>query len=75
MGDERVTSFHVRDVVLPGGAGTLALITMDNGFDHTKPTTFGEQGLAKLTAALDDIEARIAGGDVAAVGVTGKPFV
>ena len=39
--DEVVTHAHVRDVDLPGGAGTLALITLDNGFDHTKPTTFG----------------------------------
>ena len=32
---------HVRDVELPCGAGTMALITLDNGFDHTKPNTFG----------------------------------
>jgi 3-hydroxyacyl-CoA dehydrogenase/enoyl-CoA hydratase/carnithine racemase len=72
---ERVTSFHVRDVALPGDAGTLALVTMDNGFDHTKPTTFGPKGLLELAAALDGIEARIASGDVDAVGLTGKPFV
>jgi 3-hydroxyacyl-CoA dehydrogenase/enoyl-CoA hydratase/carnithine racemase len=73
--DERVTSFHVRDIQLPLGAGTLALVTMDNGFDHTKPTTFGPGGLVNLRAALDSIEARIASGEVAAVGVTGKPFI
>jgi 3-hydroxyacyl-CoA dehydrogenase/enoyl-CoA hydratase/carnithine racemase len=73
--DERVTSFHVRDVQLPFGAGSLALITMDNGFDHTKPTTFGPGGLLNLRAALDGIEVRIAPGEVAAVGVTGKPFI
>ena len=33
---------------LPGGAGTLALVTLDNGLDHTKPTTFGPQALAEL---------------------------
>ena len=33
--DEVVTHAPVRDVVLPGGAGVLALITLDNGRDHT----------------------------------------
>jgi 3-hydroxyacyl-CoA dehydrogenase/enoyl-CoA hydratase/carnithine racemase len=73
--DERVTSFHVRDVRLPGGGGTLALITLDNGFDHTKPTTFGARGLVNLRTALDDVAARARSGEIAAVGVTGKPFV
>ena len=39
--DEVVTKSLVRDITLPLGAGTLALITLDNGFDHTKPNTFG----------------------------------
>jgi 3-hydroxyacyl-CoA dehydrogenase/enoyl-CoA hydratase/carnithine racemase len=77
--DERVTSFHVRDVALtaPDGssAGTMALITMDNGFDHTKPTTYGPNGLLRLRDALDAIERRVAAGELAAVGITGKPFV
>ncbi|MFP5336098.1 MAG: 3-hydroxyacyl-CoA dehydrogenase NAD-binding domain-containing protein [Actinomycetes bacterium] len=71
---ERVTSFHVRDVPLTNGR-TMALVTMDNGFDHTKPTTFGPQGLGNLGAALDVVERRVAAGEVAAVGLTGKPFV
>ncbi|TDD94380.1 3-hydroxyacyl-CoA dehydrogenase [Actinomadura rubrisoli] len=70
--DEVVTHARVRDVALPHGAGTLALITLDNGLDHTKPSTFGPNGLAGLDAALDAVAAR---GDIAAVGVTGKPFV
>ncbi len=73
--DERVTAFHVRDIRLPLGAGTLALITMDNGFDHTKPTTFGPQGLLNLRAALDAVQARAVAGELAAVAVTGKPFI
>ncbi len=77
--DERVTSFHVRDVALtlPDGtaAGTMALITMDNGFDHTKPTTYGPNGLLRLRDALDAIEPRVTAGELAAVGITGKPFV
>jgi 3-hydroxyacyl-CoA dehydrogenase/enoyl-CoA hydratase/carnithine racemase len=72
---ERVTSFFVRDVDLPGGAGTLALITMDNGLDHTKPTTFGQGGLANLAAALDTVSARAEAGQIVAVAITGKPFV
>jgi len=46
--DEVVTRAIVRDVALPGGAGTMALITLDNGRDHTRPSTFGPAGLAEL---------------------------
>ncbi|WP_084957807.1 3-hydroxyacyl-CoA dehydrogenase NAD-binding domain-containing protein [Thermoactinospora rubra] len=70
--DEVVTKAVVRDVELPGGAGTMALITLDNGFDHTKPNTFGPRGLTALGEALDAIERRT---DLAAVGVIGKPFI
>ena len=70
--DEVVTQAHVRHVDLPGGAGRLALITLDNGFDHTKPTTFGPAGLAALDAAIDEALGR---DDVVAVAVTGKPFI
>jgi 3-hydroxyacyl-CoA dehydrogenase/enoyl-CoA hydratase/carnithine racemase len=73
--DERVTRFPVRDVELPGGAGTLALITMDNGFDHTKPTTFGPKGLLNLRATLDEVARRAEAGQIVAVGITGKPFI
>ena len=40
-----VTRAIVRDVDLGPGAGILALITLDNGHDHTKPNTFGPRGL------------------------------
>jgi len=70
--DEVVTRALVRDVELPGAAGTLALITLDNGHDYTKPNTFGPAGLFELNAALDAVAAR---GDIAAVGITGKPFI
>ncbi|WP_336205787.1 3-hydroxyacyl-CoA dehydrogenase NAD-binding domain-containing protein [Nonomuraea sp. LPB2021202275-12-8] len=70
--DEVVTKALVRDVELPGGAGTMALITLDNGFDHTKPNTFGPHGLFALNGALSEIAERT---DLAAVGVTGKPFI
>ncbi|MUN36271.1 3-hydroxyacyl-CoA dehydrogenase NAD-binding domain-containing protein [Actinomadura litoris] len=70
--DEVVTHALVRDVALPRGAGTLALITLDNGHDHTRPSTFGPRGLTELGEALDAVAARE---DIAAVGVTGKPFI
>jgi 3-hydroxyacyl-CoA dehydrogenase/enoyl-CoA hydratase/carnithine racemase len=70
--NEVVTHAYVRDVALPHGAGTLALITLDNGFDHTKPNTFGPNGLAELDAAIDTVAGR---DDIVAVGVTGKPFI
>jgi 3-hydroxyacyl-CoA dehydrogenase/enoyl-CoA hydratase/carnithine racemase len=70
--DEVVTRALVRDVQLPGGAGTMALITLDNGHDHTRPNTFGPAGLLALRDALDAVAART---DIAAVGVTGKPFI
>jgi len=70
--EEVVTSARVRCVEMPQGAGTLALITIDNDRDHTRPTTFGPAGLASLDAALDEVSAMT---DIAAVAVTGKPFI
>ncbi|GJF32896.1 3-hydroxyacyl-CoA dehydrogenase [Kitasatospora sp. NE20-6] len=72
---EVVTTAHVRHLDLPQQAGRLALITLDNGFDHTKPTTFGPGSLAKLSEALDQVEAEAAEGKIAAVAITGKPFI
>jgi len=71
---ERVSHAIARDVTMPGGAGTLVLVTIDNGLDHTKPTTLGPQGMAELTATLTAVRERVAAGEVAAVAVTGKPY-
>ncbi|KQY47865.1 3-hydroxyacyl-CoA dehydrogenase NAD-binding domain-containing protein [Cellulomonas sp. Root137] len=71
---ERVSHALARDVALPGGAGTLALVTIDNGLDHTKPTTLGPLGMAELTATLTAQQARAAAGEIVAVAVTGKPY-
>ncbi len=71
--DEVVTSAYVRYLAVPGLSGQIALITIDNGLDHTRPTTFGPAGLANLAAALDAIEARSP--TVSAIAVTGKPFI
>jgi 3-hydroxyacyl-CoA dehydrogenase/enoyl-CoA hydratase/carnithine racemase len=78
--DEIVTRAIVRDVDLgprdgEQSVGTMALITLDNSHDHTKPNTFGPRGLLSLNAALDGIEERISRGEIAAVGLTGKPFI
>ncbi|MBC7291961.1 MAG: enoyl-CoA hydratase/isomerase family protein [Actinotalea sp.] len=71
---ERATHAHVRDVPLPRGLGTLALVTLDNGHDHTKPTTIGPTGLLRIGTALREQQRRAARGEIAAVAVTGKPY-
>ncbi|QZY52103.1 3-hydroxyacyl-CoA dehydrogenase NAD-binding domain-containing protein [Leucobacter tenebrionis] len=72
--DEVVTEAHVRDVALPSG-GTLALITLDNGRDHTRPNTLGPRTLQGLERVLDEQRDRAAAGEIRAVAVTGKPFI
>jgi 3-hydroxyacyl-CoA dehydrogenase/enoyl-CoA hydratase/carnithine racemase len=69
--DEVVTHATTRLVTVPGLTGQVALITLDNGHDHTRPSTFGPQGLLSLDAALDEAFAA----RPAAIAVTGKPFV
>jgi 3-hydroxyacyl-CoA dehydrogenase/enoyl-CoA hydratase/carnithine racemase len=71
--DEVVTAAKVRFLSVPGLAGAIALITLDNGHDHTRPSTFGPGGLASLDAALDEIERHTPA--PAAIAVTGKPFI
>ncbi|MEU2347889.1 3-hydroxyacyl-CoA dehydrogenase NAD-binding domain-containing protein [Modestobacter sp. NPDC049651] len=73
MSDEVVTRSLVRYVRVPGLAGEIALITLDNGHDHTRPSTFGPGGLASLDAALDEVAAHSPA--PAAIAVTGTPFV
>jgi 3-hydroxyacyl-CoA dehydrogenase/enoyl-CoA hydratase/carnithine racemase len=73
-GDEVVTRSFVRDVPLSAGR-TLALITLDNGRDHTRPNTLGPVTLLELAGVLDEQRARAARGEIAGVAVTGKPFI
>jgi len=68
---EVVTRSLLRLVRVPGLERPAALITLDNGHDHTKPNTLGPGGLASLNAALDEAFAA----DPAFVAVTGKPYV
>jgi 3-hydroxyacyl-CoA dehydrogenase/enoyl-CoA hydratase/carnithine racemase len=69
--NEVVTKAYTRVLDVPGLPGKLALITIDNGHDHTRPSTFGPGGLASLNAALDEAFAA----QPSAIAVTGKPFV
>ncbi|NVM97859.1 3-hydroxyacyl-CoA dehydrogenase NAD-binding domain-containing protein [Arthrobacter sp. SDTb3-6] len=77
--DEVVTHSYVQDIALPGvggapGAGTLALITLDNGLDHRRPTTLGPNTLVELGTVLEAQRDRAARGEITGVAVTGKPF-
>jgi 3-hydroxyacyl-CoA dehydrogenase/enoyl-CoA hydratase/carnithine racemase len=72
--DEVVTHSFVRDVTLPSGK-TLALVTLDNGRDHTRPNTLGPLTLLELRDTLDSLRARAAAGEIAGVAITGKPFI
>ena len=71
--EEVITHALVRDINLGafGGAGNLALITLDNGHDHNRPNTFGPSSLAELNAAITDAISR----KPAAIAITGKPFI
>jgi 3-hydroxyacyl-CoA dehydrogenase/enoyl-CoA hydratase/carnithine racemase len=71
--EEVVTHALVRDVDLSpfGYKGSLALITLDNGFDHTRPNTFGPKSLLALDAAITEAASR----KPAAIAITGKPFI
>ncbi|AXB43501.1 3-hydroxyacyl-CoA dehydrogenase NAD-binding domain-containing protein [Amycolatopsis albispora] len=69
--DEVVTRAVTRLITVPGLAGQVALITIDNGHDHTRPSTFGPQSLVSLNAAIDEAFAA----EPVAIAVTGKPFI
>jgi 3-hydroxyacyl-CoA dehydrogenase/enoyl-CoA hydratase/carnithine racemase len=51
--------------------GDLALVTIDNGEDWTKPSVFGRAAMESLQRTLDQIEAQA----WRALVLTGKPFV
>ncbi len=68
--DEVVTEATLRLVDLP--SGTFGLISIDNGRDHTRPSTFGPEGLRSLGAAIDEAAATPG---IVGIGITGKPFI
>ena len=53
----------------------LALITLDNGRDHTRPNTVGPATLRELDATLEAQKARAAADEIHAVGITGKQYI
>ena len=71
--DEVVTNALIREVDLTafGASGKLALITIDNGMDHTRPTTLGPQSMRNINAAIDQAIAM----NPAGIAITGKPFI
>lgn len=68
--DEVVTEAKLRLIDIP--SGTFGLISLDNGRDHTRPSTFGPQGLHSLQAAIDEAAGTPG---IVGIGVTGKPFI
>lgn len=77
--DETVTHSYVQDIRLPAAPGqpspgVFALITLDNGLDHSKPTTLGPNTLVELGTVLEGLKERAARGEIVGVGVTGKPY-
>lgn len=72
--DEVITHSFVQDVPLSEGR-TLALITLDNGKDHTRPNTLGPATLLEFARVLDEQKERATAGEIHGVAVTGKPFI
>jgi 3-hydroxyacyl-CoA dehydrogenase/enoyl-CoA hydratase/carnithine racemase len=52
-------------------AGSIALVTIDNGEDHRVPTTLGRSAFESAVRVLDELER----GEWSAAVFTGKPFV
>ena len=67
---EPQTEFKLTQVELAQARGPVALLTIDNGADHAKPTFFGRSALASLASALEELER----GKWAALVITGKPY-
>jgi 3-hydroxyacyl-CoA dehydrogenase/enoyl-CoA hydratase/carnithine racemase len=72
--DEVITHSYVRDVRMPSGK-TIALITLDNGRDHTRPSTLGPATLLELSGVLDALKVRAAEKEIDGVAVIGKQFI
>ena len=71
--DEVITHSYVSDVKMPSGR-TIALITLDNGKDHTRPNTLGPHTLLEFAKTLDELKERAKNKEIDGVAVTGKPY-
>lgn len=70
--DEVLTHSRVEDVELPEGAGTLALIRLDND-EERRPTTLGARSLVEFGETVAAQLPRAQTGEIAALAVIGKP--
>ena len=73
--DEVVTHSLVQKIALPRSEKPLALITLDNGKDHTRPNTLGPHSLVELREVLWGLQKEAKNGDISAVAITGNPFI
>lgn len=73
--DEVVTNSFVRIVPLSRSQKSLALLTLDNGKDHTRPNTLGPKGLVEFRDTLLELQKKAQEGEIHAVAVTGSPFI
>ncbi len=71
--DEVITHSYVSDVRMPSGR-VIALITLDNGKDHTRPNTLGPHTLLQFAGKLDELKERARNKEIQGVAVTGKPY-
>jgi 3-hydroxyacyl-CoA dehydrogenase/enoyl-CoA hydratase/carnithine racemase len=69
VADAPVTQFHLQKLVTR--VGPIALVTIDNGADWRKPSTFGPDALASLSDVLGRLRTR----DWRGLVLTGKPLV
>jgi 3-hydroxyacyl-CoA dehydrogenase/enoyl-CoA hydratase/carnithine racemase len=67
---ESLTEFKLAGVVRPELDRPIALVTIDNGADHTRPTVFGRSAFESLGRVLERLESD----EWAALVVTGKPY-
>jgi 3-hydroxyacyl-CoA dehydrogenase/enoyl-CoA hydratase/carnithine racemase len=69
MADDPVTQFHLQR--LDSRVGPIALVTIDNGADWRKPSSFGPEALESLAGVLARLRTR----DWRGLVLTGKPLV
>ena len=69
MADAPVTRFHLQE--LSTRVGPIALVTIDNGADWRKPSTFGPDALESFAEVLGRLRTR----DWRGLVLTGKPLV
>ncbi len=71
--EEVVTHSYVRDVRFESGR-VVALVTLDNNLDHTRPNTLGPRTLMEFDNVLVELAERASRGEIHGVAVTGKPY-